>query len=689
MSKKRPPERRAPPSVLDTLDLHPLLRQRISVTSFAGTGSTVTGTGTGTNDPREMKRQRGGRGGAPPAEEGGENVPNDEASASASSTPSPSPAPRPSPFVLYLPTVLLRLEHNPAFALACRLANGRSCPLLVLATALDDTSVPPDRRVGSDFGGKAVVMTARRLSLYLEALGQCCSEWSDRGAAVYVRVHGPEGRRTPDHLTLAGRAELVVTDEPFVDPYLSYVRRVERACRAAGVGCFRVDGSTTVPPAFDLKRRFDAEIASGVKETFGDKPLPAKAYLWQKRTERLRMGHVRAAMEGCFDAPDLTVRIDGDDLLLSDAREEKLDLPPSWRDPTSSAPGVRPWTASDLTSVSDLKAWSMAWPGSDDSVPPCSQTVGTSDAGLERWKSWRGRGGMESYHRRRNDIRQPHASSRMSCYLNVGSVSIFRLVHEVKESQALAKASGTGGRSGADKFEEEIVKWREYSYAHCLGRPDDHATCGSLPDWSVRYLDGCSEGAGPDRNRMDAGRTGDEKWDAMQRYLVSTGELHNNARMTWGKTAVHWSKLWGAGGASGVVRALCFLNDRYALDGLSPPSYAGLLWCAGWTERPAAGGSVGRKDACNYKRSGAAGFCLAETRLLLACEGGGGTFAGGGGGSERRKIGSPDLTSTSSSHLEKNANRVNSRTISSYFGVQQLKKKDENIDDLKDKRTIG
>ena len=44
----------------------------------------------------------------------------------------------------------------------------------------------------------------------------------------------------------------------------------------------------------------------------------------------------------------------------------------------------------------------------------------------------------------------------MSCYLNFGIVSIFRLVHEVKLAQA-AKVSG------ASKFEEEIVKWREVS----------------------------------------------------------------------------------------------------------------------------------------------------------------------------------------------------------------------------------
>ena len=41
--------------------------------------------------------------------------------------------------VLYLPTVCLRGKHNPAFALACTLANHLGLPLVVLALVLDDT----------------------------------------------------------------------------------------------------------------------------------------------------------------------------------------------------------------------------------------------------------------------------------------------------------------------------------------------------------------------------------------------------------------------------------------------------------------------------------------------------------------------------------------------------------------------
>eukprot|EP00588_Corethron_pennatum_P007100 CAMPEP_0194294872 /NCGR_PEP_ID=MMETSP0169-20130528/51927_1 /TAXON_ID=218684 /ORGANISM="Corethron pennatum, Strain L29A3" /LENGTH=99 /DNA_ID=CAMNT_0039043873 /DNA_START=46 /DNA_END=341 /DNA_ORIENTATION=+ len=45
-------------------------------------------------------------------------------------------------FVIYIPTVVLRGRHNPAFSLACRLANDVGFPLVVLATVLDDAHLP-------------------------------------------------------------------------------------------------------------------------------------------------------------------------------------------------------------------------------------------------------------------------------------------------------------------------------------------------------------------------------------------------------------------------------------------------------------------------------------------------------------------------------------------------------------------
>ena len=453
-----------------------------------------------------------------------------------------------------------------------------------------------------------------------------------------------------------------------MDPYLGLVQRVEKAARGAGVQCVRVDGSTTVPPCGVLRRLSRRRMGGGTNGTAGtstttsivddDDPaapllwegIPAKAWMWQKKTESQRMGQVRAVVvEGAFDAPQLKVKITRDRFfdIGEDANanaditgkedEDKCPstdpaflsaLPPTWRNPNASAPGTRPWSTSDLASIANLKELALSWPGADPTVPPCPQTTGTTRAGMARWNAWvRNRSGLKEYGRRRNDMRQPHAPSRMSCYLNLGIVSIFRLVQEVKAAQAQKIG-------GADKYEEEIFKWREMAYAFCFSRTD-YCGAGAVPNWAQRSLDqqmrngGGMEGGGLVTspfgwNSLALGQTGHDKWDAMQRYLVSTGELHNNVRMTWGKTVVGWSSRVprgeGLSVTASVLQTLCYLNDRYALDGLSPPSYAGLLWCMGWCDKPGKGGGPSPKPASNYRYS-PEDFQFAE-RALLAGPGG-------------------------------------------------------------------
>jgi len=72
-------------------------------------------------------------------------------------------------------------------------------------------------------------------------------------------------------------------------------------------------------------------------------------------------------------------------------------------------------------------------------------------------------------------------------------------------------------------------------------------------------------------------------WDACQKYLLHTGELHNNARMSWGKAILGWTN-----SPEIALQVLLDLNNRYALDGHAPPSYAGLMGCLGLFEGPKA-----------------------------------------------------------------------------------------------------
>ena len=86
--------------------------------------------------------------------------------------------------------------------------------------------------------------------------------------------------------------------------------------------------------------------------------------------------------------------------------------------------------------------------------------------------------------------------------------------------------------------------------------------------------------------------SGHKVWDAMQAYLIATGELHNNARMGWGKAVIGWS----ASPEEGLA-TLLDLNHRFALDGHAPPSYGGVLGCFGLFEGPKAESHVYGKVA--------------------------------------------------------------------------------------------
>lgn len=218
-------------------------------------------------------------------------------------------------FVLYFPTVCLRYEQNPSFALACHAANKLQVPLVVLAVVLDDASHAsnsnPHRHppISSQDGASvtsplssSVVMTSRRLAFTLQALSHACKLWSRHGAACGIRIHGTninnsasstvlKGARTPDHLTLATRSSLVVTDEPFVSPYTTMVHKVEEACRKSGVECVRVDGSCTVPPLQVLRKRRCNANGNDDRVVFDG--VPSKAYQWQNKTEHLRNDHLK------------------------------------------------------------------------------------------------------------------------------------------------------------------------------------------------------------------------------------------------------------------------------------------------------------------------------------------------------------------------------------------------------------
>jgi hypothetical protein len=308
-------------------------------------------------------------------------------------------------------------------------------------------------------------------------------------------------------------------------------------------------------------------------------------------------------MEGQYNAVPVFAVADADDV-----------LPACWKLDKN-----RPLTAVDLERIKGsgggLKGWVTSRLGGEDAPGICGHTDGSGAAGIERWNSFLAKGGIGNYAKSRNNPQKIHDVSRMSCYTNVGSVSIFRLVYDVMKAK------------GSDKFQDEILKWREGAYAYCLANPRHLDASVIVPQFASNWLKSQriegGGGAEMELAKLVECRSSCPTWNAMQRYLRDTGELHNNARMTWGKSAVGW--LSKTCTAQEILDAIVHLNDYYALDGFSPPSYAGVSWCVGVGDKPAVGGGgISMKYSGSYK-IGAAQFDGARAVLLGSAGSGGGT----------------------------------------------------------------
>ncbi len=187
-------------------------------------------------------------------------------------------------------------------------------------------------------------------------------------------------------------------------------------------------------------------------------------------------------------------------------------------------------------------------------------------------------------------------SSRLSAYLHFGFLSPLEIALAVHESDA--------PQTSKDAYLEELIVRRELSFNFTLRNPH-YDSLESLPTWAQKTM---REHFDDERqfnyslDELEMGKTHDELWNAAQREMVETGEMHNYVRMLWGKNVIAWSSSYEV-----AFETLVHLNNKYCLDGRDPNSYAGILWCFGkhdrpWMERPVFGmirymtsGSTGKK----------------------------------------------------------------------------------------------
>jgi deoxyribodipyrimidine photo-lyase len=183
------------------------------------------------------------------------------------------------------------------------------------------------------------------------------------------------------------------------------------------------------------------------------------------------------------------------------------------------------------------------------------------------------------------------ATSGLSPYLHFGHVAAhaaFAAVAAAEGWKGFPAEPRTDGRRGtfgmsasAEEFLDQLVTWRELGYGFAWHRPE-HQRYESLPDWARATLEAhAPRGPALDFATLERGESPDELWNAAQTELRTTGRLHNYLRMLWGKSVLAWS-----GSPREALARLIHLNDKYALDGRDPNSYAGITWCLGRFDRP-------------------------------------------------------------------------------------------------------
>jgi deoxyribodipyrimidine photo-lyase len=165
--------------------------------------------------------------------------------------------------------------------------------------------------------------------------------------------------------------------------------------------------------------------------------------------------------------------------------------------------------------------------------------------------------------------------SRLSPYLHFGFISIQEVVGAVEKAKAPKPAKAA--------FLEQAIVRRELSFNFTRHNPH-YDSLQSLPVWALQTMRDHADDPRPDvldADKIEAAETYDELWNAAQRELLVTGHLHNYVRMLWGKRVIEWQRSYQM-----AFELLVHLNNKYALDGRDPNSYAGILWCFGKHDRP-------------------------------------------------------------------------------------------------------
>jgi deoxyribodipyrimidine photo-lyase len=201
--------------------------------------------------------------------------------------------------------------------------------------------------------------------------------------------------------------------------------------------------------------------------------------------------------------------------------------------------------------------------------------------------------GLSRYQEGRNHPDQA-AASGLSPYLHFGHIAsheIFQALVRLERWDGLTQAPArAGAREGfwgmsanAEAFLDELVTWRELAYNTAATLPD-YEQYDSLPSWAKTTLAAHASDPRPtlySLQQLERAETHDPIWNAAQTELCREGRMHNYLRMLWGKKILEWSP-----SPREALARMIELNNKYALDGRDPNSYAGIFWVLGRYDRP-------------------------------------------------------------------------------------------------------
>ncbi len=207
-----------------------------------------------------------------------------------------------------------------------------------------------------------------------------------------------------------------------------------------------------------------------------------------------------------------------------------------------------------------------------DAIKPSSLFIGGERAAKSHLQAFI-RGGLAKYSENQSDP-SLHGSSHLSPYLHFGQLSPLTIAREVLASGIEANA-----------FLEQLIVRRELAFNYIYyGSTDVFDLSKTLPQWALETLNAHRSDTRDylyDLEILENGKTHDPYWNAAQKEMTLTGHMHGTMRMYWGKKVIEWTE-----SPERAYEILCYLNDKYELDGRDPNGYAGIAWCFGKHDRP-------------------------------------------------------------------------------------------------------